>query len=251
MCVPHNVCVECTHAFLVCTHTNKQYAHTRTHCPPQEKNGAVFQSETDTEVVPHLCEYLWRKKNGRVSLHQLVRAAQSFVLMYRPGEVKCASQGYSRLSQYCPHPPAPSPQAMEVCSRLEGAYALLIKSARYPNELVACKQVGPIGFSNTVLWCVLHTCLACRAPASCHVAHQRMLPRTSDALQHRAAPWSMAPRRRRLVCSCGYRLTAPRCSPTRATLWWVQGAGNQLKRPNCLWLGMLCVRTSLKCMGAA
>ncbi len=39
----------------------------------QEKQGAVFVSETDTEVVPHLCEYLWRKKGGKVSLHQLVR----------------------------------------------------------------------------------------------------------------------------------------------------------------------------------
>jgi glucosamine--fructose-6-phosphate aminotransferase (isomerizing) len=33
---------------------------------------------------------------------------------------------------------------MEVCSRLQGAYALLIKSARYPNELVACKQGSPL-----------------------------------------------------------------------------------------------------------
>jgi glucosamine--fructose-6-phosphate aminotransferase (isomerizing) len=33
---------------------------------------------------------------------------------------------------------------MEVCSRLEGAYALLIRSARYPNELVACKQGSPL-----------------------------------------------------------------------------------------------------------
>jgi glucosamine 6-phosphate synthetase-like amidotransferase/phosphosugar isomerase protein len=39
----------------------------------QEKNGAVFVSETDTEVVPHLCEYLWKKKGGNVSLGQLVR----------------------------------------------------------------------------------------------------------------------------------------------------------------------------------
>lgn len=43
-----------------------------------------------------------------------------------------------------PQPPTPKSQAMEVCSRLEGAYALLIKSARYPNELVACKQGSPL-----------------------------------------------------------------------------------------------------------
>ncbi|KAI8471180.1 MAG: hypothetical protein J3K34DRAFT_458509 [Monoraphidium minutum] len=72
-----------------------------------EKHGAVFVSETDTEVVPHLCEYLWQRKGGKVSLHQL---------------------------------------AMEVCSRLEGAYALLIKSARYPDELAACKQGSPLVF---------------------------------------------------------------------------------------------------------
>ena len=33
---------------------------------------------------------------------------------------------------------------MEVCSRLEGAYALLIKSARYPGELAACKHSSPL-----------------------------------------------------------------------------------------------------------
>ncbi|KAI8469476.1 MAG: isomerising glucosamine-fructose-6-phosphate aminotransferase [Monoraphidium minutum] len=69
------------------------------------KNGAVFLSQTDTEVVPHLLEYLWKKKGGKVSLSQL---------------------------------------AMEVCSRLDGAYALLIKSGRFPNELVACKQGSPL-----------------------------------------------------------------------------------------------------------
>jgi glucosamine 6-phosphate synthetase-like amidotransferase/phosphosugar isomerase protein len=42
-------------------------------------------------------------------------------------------------------PAAPAhAQAMEVCSRLEGAFALLIKSARYPNELVACKKGSPL-----------------------------------------------------------------------------------------------------------
>jgi glucosamine 6-phosphate synthetase-like amidotransferase/phosphosugar isomerase protein len=35
----------------------------------------VFVSETDTEVVPHLCEYLWQKKGGNVSLLQLVGGA--------------------------------------------------------------------------------------------------------------------------------------------------------------------------------
>ncbi|GBF88215.1 hypothetical protein Rsub_00927 [Raphidocelis subcapitata] len=72
-----------------------------------QRNGAVFVSETDTEVVPHLCAHLYRKKGGKCSLDQLV---------------------------------------MEVCSRLEGAYAMLIKSSHYPNELVACKQGSPLVF---------------------------------------------------------------------------------------------------------
>jgi hypothetical protein len=42
--------------------------------PRQAKNGAVFVSDTDTEVVPHLCEYLWKKRGGKVSLGQLVRS---------------------------------------------------------------------------------------------------------------------------------------------------------------------------------
>ena len=73
--------------------------------PFLEKNGAVFVSETDTEVVPHLLEYLWQRRGGKATLPQLV---------------------------------------MEACSKLEGAYALLIKSARYPNELVAAKQGSPL-----------------------------------------------------------------------------------------------------------
>ncbi len=33
----------------------------------------MFVSETDTEVIPHLCEYLWKKKSGKITLPQLVR----------------------------------------------------------------------------------------------------------------------------------------------------------------------------------
>ena len=33
---------------------------------------------------------------------------------------------------------------MEVLSQLEGAYALLVKSTRYPGELVACKRGSPL-----------------------------------------------------------------------------------------------------------
>jgi len=48
-------------------HKPNQHKHTE-----QEKQGAVFVSDTDTECVPHLCEYLWKKKGGKVTLPQLV-----------------------------------------------------------------------------------------------------------------------------------------------------------------------------------
>lgn len=33
----------------------------------------MFVSETDTEVIPHLCEYLWQKRGGHITLTKLVR----------------------------------------------------------------------------------------------------------------------------------------------------------------------------------
>jgi hypothetical protein len=64
------------------------HAHTlKRHAPPaplpQEKNGAVFVSQTDTEVVPHLLEYLWKKKGGKMTLGQLVRPQARVLLDVR------------------------------------------------------------------------------------------------------------------------------------------------------------------------
>lgn len=67
-------------------------------------------SDTDTEVIPKLCKYL-----------------------------------YANLGEKLPFPKL----VMEVMRQLEGAYALLIKSTHYPNEFVACKRGSPliIGFA--------------------------------------------------------------------------------------------------------
>ncbi|MEW5310842.1 MAG: hypothetical protein WDW38_002603 [Sanguina aurantia] len=69
------------------------------------KNGHVFTSDTDTEVIPKLCKYV-----------------------------------YSRLSVKIPFPKL----VMEVMKELEGAYAVLVKSRHYPGELVACKRGSPL-----------------------------------------------------------------------------------------------------------
>ena len=69
------------------------------------KEGEEFTTETDTEVIPKLCNFL-----------------------------------YSRLPE-----PIPFPQLVcEVVKQLEGAYALLIKSSVYPGELVACRRGSPL-----------------------------------------------------------------------------------------------------------
>lgn len=69
------------------------------------KEGEEFTTETDTEVIPKLCNFL-----------------------------------YSKLPE-----PIPFPQLVcEVVKQLEGAYALLIKSSVYPGELVACRRGSPL-----------------------------------------------------------------------------------------------------------
>ena len=69
------------------------------------KEGEVFATDTDTEVIPKLCNFL-----------------------------------YSKLPE-----PIPFPQLVcEVVKQLEGAYALLIKSSVYPGELVACRRGSPL-----------------------------------------------------------------------------------------------------------
>ncbi|GLI68179.1 hypothetical protein VaNZ11_012521 [Volvox africanus] len=69
------------------------------------KHGETFSTETDTEVIPKLCKFV-----------------------------------YDRLSEKVPFPKL----VMEVLKKLEGAYAVLVKSTHYPGELVACKRGSPM-----------------------------------------------------------------------------------------------------------
>ncbi|GMH45196.1 hypothetical protein BSKO_13153 [Bryopsis sp. KO-2023] len=69
------------------------------------KHGETFVSDTDTEVIPKLCNYVYSQLKTKVPFAKLV---------------------------------------MEVMQQLEGAYALLFKSRHYPGELVACKRGSPL-----------------------------------------------------------------------------------------------------------
>jgi len=69
------------------------------------KHGETFVSETDTEVIPKLCKFVYERLNEKVPFPKLV---------------------------------------MEVLKKLEGAYAVLVKSVHYPGQLVACKRGSPM-----------------------------------------------------------------------------------------------------------
>lgn len=71
----------------------------------QEKHSAVFESDTDTEVIPKLLKYV-----------------------------------FSKIDKLSHHQPTLPELVMEIMSQLEGAFALLIKSSHYPGELVAAKR---------------------------------------------------------------------------------------------------------------
>ncbi|KGN61365.1 glutamine--fructose-6-phosphate aminotransferase [isomerizing] 2 [Cucumis sativus] len=72
------------------------------------RHGFVFESDTDTEVIPKLAKFVFDNatEGGQaVTFNQVV---------------------------------------LEVMRHLEGAYALIFKSRHYPNELIACKRGSPL-----------------------------------------------------------------------------------------------------------
>ncbi|XP_004492849.1 glutamine--fructose-6-phosphate aminotransferase [isomerizing] 1 isoform X1 [Cicer arietinum] len=76
------------------------------------RHGFIFESETDTEVIPKLAKFVYDKAT---------EAADA------GGQVVTFSQ-----------------VVLEVMRHLEGAYALIFKSVHYPNELIACKRGSPL-----------------------------------------------------------------------------------------------------------
>jgi len=77
-----------------------------------EKQGYAFKSETDTECIPILLKYLYDTKECELTFLQLVE--------------RCVGQ-------------------------LEGAFAIVVKSRLYPNELIATRRSSPllIGINST------------------------------------------------------------------------------------------------------
>ncbi|XP_023546769.1 glutamine--fructose-6-phosphate aminotransferase [isomerizing] 2 [Cucurbita pepo subsp. pepo] len=72
------------------------------------RHGFVFESDTDTEVIPKLAKFIFDN----------------------------ATEGGQAVTF--------SQVVLEVMRHLEGAYALIFKSRHYPNELIACKRGSPL-----------------------------------------------------------------------------------------------------------
>ena len=70
-----------------------------------QKNGMVFETDTDTEVIPKLAEYLYLELGRPQSFKDLIAA---------------------------------------VLAQLEGAYALVFQSSYYPGEMIACRNGSPL-----------------------------------------------------------------------------------------------------------
>ena len=79
-------------------------------------HGDTFVTDTDTEVVPKLCSHVYKKLNED----------------QKSDAVKSAPR-----TSFCEI-------VFEVLAKLDGAFALLIKSTHYPDQLVACKRGSPL-----------------------------------------------------------------------------------------------------------
>lgn len=106
---------------------NAQIATRKEHnpIPLQIKRGESFVSETDTEVIPKLCRYMF---NSLKHKH------------HDDDDYDDGEPSESDAAALIPFPRL----VMEVLKRLEGAYAILIRSSHYPGEVIACKRGSPL-----------------------------------------------------------------------------------------------------------
>ena len=122
----------------------------------QISQGETFVTQTDTEVVPKLCKVVYNrlhKLDMQVTFTQVRRSVPNLLV----GVGLCSDSGpaSSDLQQHLRQVLQimiviltvrdPLTQVlMEVVSQLEGAFALLIRSTRFPDELMAAKKGSPL-----------------------------------------------------------------------------------------------------------
>lgn len=98
-----------------------------------QRQGFVFESETDTEVIPKLAKFVYDK------------LLQSDAQSQENGAGANGAAANGAAANGCHGERVAFTQVvMEVMRQLEGAYALLFKSPHFPNQLVACKRGSPL-----------------------------------------------------------------------------------------------------------
>lgn len=123
----------------------------------QVSQGFTFVSDTDTEVIPKLCQYVHNSSPPDTPLSEAsVLCSAGHPHVHRVSWCPAAMQqleGRQRPAHQTNAPTAPHTLSanvrhmqlvLAVMEQLEGAYALLIKSTHYPGELVACKRGSPL-----------------------------------------------------------------------------------------------------------
>eukprot|EP00271_Cylindrocystis_brebissonii_P006398 TRINITY_DN1917_c0_g1_i1.p1 TRINITY_DN1917_c0_g1~~TRINITY_DN1917_c0_g1_i1.p1 ORF type:complete len:518 (-),score=76.33 TRINITY_DN1917_c0_g1_i1:2882-4435(-) len=112
------------------------------------RHGFVFESDTDTEVIPKLAKFVFDKlcEDEKAALAGGSEANGAHSAREDSNGVNgTAGHGTNGVSSLKSRAKVPFTQVvMEVLRQLEGAYALLFKSVHYPSELVACKRGSPL-----------------------------------------------------------------------------------------------------------
>ena len=116
----------------------------------------TFDSETDTEVIPKLCMYVYNNlteplafsevciMSRPVRTHSQYKFLVDILIFFQLSRIALLHVGLLITPDTASANGLVLQLIMEVMTQLEGAYALLIKSSHYPGELVACKRGSPL-----------------------------------------------------------------------------------------------------------
>lgn len=98
--------------------------------------GHQFRSDTDTEVIPHLiAEFLQKSQHS------------------------ASNNGHQEETLHTPHPTPLLEAVRQAVNKLQGAFAIAVISADYPDELVVARQQAPLvlGFGQGEFYCASDT----------------------------------------------------------------------------------------------
>jgi glutamine---fructose-6-phosphate transaminase (isomerizing) len=131
--------------------------------------GHEFRSDTDAEVIPHLiAEYLAHPGDATKSSNQQSNFLEAARQVVNQSDTDAEAIPHL-IAEYLAHPEKPAKSlsyqsdfleaVRQAVNRLEGAFALAVVNADYPDELIAVRQHAPIsvGFGQGEFFCASDT----------------------------------------------------------------------------------------------